>query len=318
MSKAVLISIHPEHVAKILSGDKVFEYRKVMPSQDISHLMLYSTAPVNMIVAVAEVTSLLKGPPSRIWNETAYGAGVTRKHYREYFSGYKSAGSFALGNVFELSDPVTLAQLSSCAVPPQSFCYLDPYDTREVLKKASSVPSNPSSLVFVGGIHGVGKTTICQKTFTPFGYRCVSASSLISAYGRSTDINKRVDDVSGNQLALIEQLSLEKKKHRRLLLDGHFTLMNSRFQIEPIELWVFEKINPTRLILISGNPNETTRRLAARDGRKWNLADVVAFQEAEKRHAMCVSNHVGIPLQIFDNTISYAELAKSVRKRHET
>jgi adenylate kinase len=316
MSRAVLISIHPVHLAQILAGIKVFEYRKVMPIQDVSHLVFYCTAPVKRVVAVAEVAGCLEGSPSRIWAETAYGAGITRKFYRDYFSGHKSASSFALGNVYELSEPLELAKLSSCKVPPQSFCYLNDLDTRQVLEMASSVPCIPSSLIFVGGIHGVGKTTICQKAFAPLGYCCMTASLLISAYGRSTDNDKRVDNVSGNQTALIEQLAIEKMKHCRIVLDGHFTLITSQGQIEPIDLSVFEEMNPTQLILIKGDPKETAGRLAVRDGKKWNQKFVTAFQKAEEKHARYVSITTGIPLQIIDNTIGFAKLAKSVRGRN--
>ena len=135
MSKAVLISIHPEHVADILSGKKVFEYRKIMPNQEVSHLVLYCTAPVKRVVAVAEVAQRLVGPPSRIWTDTAYGAGITRKFYRDYFSGHKNARAFELGNVCELPAPLELSKLTSCKVAPQSFCYLNARDTKLILKK---------------------------------------------------------------------------------------------------------------------------------------------------------------------------------------
>ena len=316
MSKIALISIHAKHLANILTGTKVFEYRKVMPAQDVSYLVLYCTAPMKRIVAVAEVSWCLEGPPSRIWAETSYGAGVTRKFYRNYFLGHKTAASFVLGNVYELSEPLELAKLSSCKVPPQSFCYLNACDTRLVFDKVSSEPSTPSSLIFVGGIHGVGKTTICKKVFAPLGYRCITASSLISAYGLSSDKKKRVDNVSDNQRAIIEQLAIENKKYCRLLLDGHYTLINSQGQIEPINLSIFQKMNPSQLMLIKGEPMETARRLTIRDGKKWNQAFIKAFQKAEEKHARYVSNVIGIPLQIFDNVVSPAKIAKSFRGRN--
>jgi predicted transcriptional regulator len=150
MSKAVLISIHPEHVACILSGRKVFEYRKVMPIQDVSLLVLYCTAPIKMVVAVVEVAGLLVGSPSKIWADTAYGSGITRKFYRDYFSGYEKAGAFELGNIYELSNRLELSSLTSCKVAPQSFCYLNTRDTKLILKKMKSTPAAPPSLVFVG------------------------------------------------------------------------------------------------------------------------------------------------------------------------
>jgi predicted transcriptional regulator/adenylate kinase len=315
MSKAVLISIHPEHVASILSGMKVFEYRKVMPTQDVSHLVLYSTAPIKKVVAVADVVGRLVGSPSRIWADTAYGSGITRKFYQDYFSGYENAGAFELGNVYELSTPFELSKLTSCKVAPQSFCYLNDRDISLILKKAKPLPCVPSALIFVGGIHGVGKTTICRKAFVPLGYRCMTASSLIAAHGRITDNNKRVDDVPGNQIALIEQLATEKSSHNRLLIDGHFTLLNRQGHIELVDLCVFQNMQPDRLILIKGDTKETVRRLIDRDGRKWSQKLVAAFQTEEEKHARHVSNALGIPLHIFDNTVSFAKLIKSVLER---
>lgn len=314
MSRAVLISIHPEHVANILSGEKVFEYRKVMPTQDILYLVLYCTAPVKRIVAVVEVIGRREGAPSRVWADTAYGSGITRKFYRDYFSGKSNAGSFTLGNVYELSEPLELADLSSCKAPPQSFCYLSAHDTNQILKKASPISSTPSSLIFVGGIHGVGKTTICLKAFVPFGYHCMTASSLISAYGRRIDKNKRVDDIDDNQVALIEQLALEKKKHCRFILDGHFTLINSQGQIEPIDRSVFQGINPTQLILIQGDPKEIARRLAVRDGKEWDPVFVAIFQKEEEKYARLISKDLKKDLFVIDNKGNLKSIIHSFRK----
>jgi len=217
--------------------------------------------------------------------------------------------------VYELSEALELDAVSSCKVPPQSFCYLNDDDTEKIFKKLSTISSNPTSLIFVGGIHGVGKTTICQKVFVPLGYHCVTASSLISAYGGRADTNKRVDDVSNNQVALIEQLAFEKKMHCRLLLDGHFTLINSREQIEPIALGVFQKMKPTHIILFKGDPSEIAKRLEVRDGRKWSPEFISSFQDAEERHARHVSDSIGIPLQIIENTVSPAKIAKSLSRK---
>lgn len=314
MSRAVLISIHPEHVANILSGTKVFEYRKVMPTQDISYLVLYCTAPVKRIVAAVEVVGCQVGPPSRVWTDTAYGAGITRKFYRDYFSGKSSAGSFTLGNVYELPEPLELAKLSSCKVPPQSFCYLNARDISKILEEASPHPSTSSSLIFVGGIHGVGKTTLCLKAFAPFGYHCMTASLLISAYGRRIDKNKQVNNIYDNQTALIEQLTLEKKKHCRLLLDGHFTLINSQRHIEPVDCSVFERVNPTQLILIKGDPKETARRLAKRDEKDWNPAFVEEFQKKEEKHAKLIAKELKKDLFVIDNQVDQRSIVHLFRK----
>ena len=41
----ILISIKPEYVKRILSGEKMYEYRKRVPA-DVKTVVIYATAPV--------------------------------------------------------------------------------------------------------------------------------------------------------------------------------------------------------------------------------------------------------------------------------
>jgi len=132
MDAVILISIHPEHFQNIASGKKVFEYRKVMPAQNVSYLVIYCTMPIKKIVAIAEVVESLIDTPSKIWAVTAHGAGISKEFYFEYFSGKRKAGSFMLGNVYKLLNPIDLSCLTSCINPPQSFCYLNSNDMKHV------------------------------------------------------------------------------------------------------------------------------------------------------------------------------------------
>lgn len=141
MKNAVLLSVHPEHIANILSGRKKFEYRKIMPAQSVSHIVLYSTNPVKMIVAVAEVSHRIADSLTQVWHQTSNESGITHEFFLDYFSESKKAACFALGNVYELSNPIKINELLSCKVPPQSFCYLDPRDIDTIFKMAPSVPA---------------------------------------------------------------------------------------------------------------------------------------------------------------------------------
>ena len=158
-----------------------------------------------------------------------------------------------------------------------------------------------ASFVFLGGIHGVGKTTVCKRAFIPAGYRCVTASSLIQAYDVRSDQNKRVENVADNQSALIEQLVFEKKHHNRLLLDGHYCLINNKNKFEPIDIDVFRRINPSIFILLKDCPYEIARRLKSRDGKRWDQPFIEQFQKTEEQHAQYISHELNIPLQIFSN-----------------
>ncbi|WP_136062270.1 ATP-binding protein [Pontiella sulfatireligans] len=167
----------------------------------------------------------------------------------------------------------------------------------------TSLHKADASFVFLGGIHGVGKTTACRRLFIPAGYRCVTASSLIKAYGDSSDENKRVENVANNQAVLIEQLAFEKTHHNHLLLDGHYCLINSVNKFEPIDIDIFRMINPCAFILLKGCPSEITQRLKNRDGKNWDQPFVEQFQMAEEQHAQYISHELNIPLHV----ISYEE-----------
>ena len=49
--KALLLSIKPEYVEKILQGEKKFEYRKRLAKEDVSYIYVYSTAPSMKVVS---------------------------------------------------------------------------------------------------------------------------------------------------------------------------------------------------------------------------------------------------------------------------
>ena len=52
---------------------------------------------------------------------------------------------------------------------------------------------------FIGGIHGVGKTTFCKLLTERIGYLHYSASSLIKEY-KNLEKDKKVDKVNENHI----------------------------------------------------------------------------------------------------------------------
>jgi adenylate kinase len=304
MSKFLLISIHPEFVDKILSGEKVFEFRKTLPSATVTHLAIYATSPVKAIVAVAEVENTITDSPDNLWKRTNYGAGIAQRHYSQYFSDLKVANAFHLGRVFHVKGHLTLKQICPRLMPPQSYRYLDDADFNKISRHLNKKPIKHRKLIFLGGVHGVGKSTLCKNLFLPAGYYCVTASELIKDAGGAVRKDKKVSALDDNQAKLITQLSRIRNSYARFLLDGHFTLINSHGHIVPIPIHVFRKIRPNVLILLTETPNELAGRLNARDGKKWSLSLIKTFQEQELKHARSVAFELKIPLHHFQNGVS--------------
>ena len=121
---AILLSIKPQYVEKILSGVKAFEYRKHIPKQEIDLIVIYETSPQKRIVGIAEVKGILKDTPKGLWESTKEKGGVTKKAYMEYFKVSKEAYAFILGPIRKFKNNYELDQLG-VSQPPQSYVYIN-------------------------------------------------------------------------------------------------------------------------------------------------------------------------------------------------
>ena len=84
--KAILLSIKPEYVAKILDGTKKYEYRKRLAKAECSTILIYSTSPVMKVVAKVEIIGTICAAPSTLWEETKSNAGISRKNTGNIFT----------------------------------------------------------------------------------------------------------------------------------------------------------------------------------------------------------------------------------------
>lgn len=170
-------------------------------------------------------------------------------------------------------------------------------------------------MIFVGGIHGVGKTTTCQDLAEKLGLRHKSASEIIReerAEAISLD-SKRVDDVPGNQRLLLRGIQRYVVAQDSLLLDGHLTIINSHGAIDPIDISVFERLGIDLIVVIEDEPDAIVSRLNTRDGYTSSAETVAAHQEAEVAHAKELAASLGIRLiraKPFDGATLEAEVAK--------
>ena len=122
-SKSIILSIHPNHIEKILSGEKRYEYRKRIPA-DIRYIVVYATAPIKMIVAFIEIDSVIKGTPEKVWKKTKKHAGISEDFFMHYFANYQDAYAIKFKAVHELQSPMPLTNLKDQICAPQSYMYL--------------------------------------------------------------------------------------------------------------------------------------------------------------------------------------------------
>ena len=118
----VIISIKPEYVEKIFSGEKKWEFRKCRITAD--KFLIYETAPTSKIVGEFTPRWVGEGTPEAIYAETCLdGAGIDYDKFFEYFKGHKTAFAYEITNLKKYEFAVPLAHYGFKR-PPLSFCYL--------------------------------------------------------------------------------------------------------------------------------------------------------------------------------------------------
>ncbi|AHF17948.1 ATP-binding protein [Niabella soli] len=154
-----------------------------------------------------------------------------------------------------------------------------------------------SKIIFIGGIHGTGKSTISQMICAEFDFEYLLASSLLKWAEINTDPkNKKVKDVTDTQDRLILGLNDKIQKDVTYLLDGHFCLLNNSGKIMQVPILTFQTINPAVLIVVHDKIDKIKLRLEKRDGRLYDADLLHTMQEAEITHATNLSQELKIPL----------------------
>lgn len=123
--KAVLISIHPKYVSKILNGSKRVEFRRVWAAQKVTHLVIYSTSPEMQVKAIAKVDDVLTTSKTSLWEiAKEYGGGLTRSELRDYFYGVSKGHAILLSEIKSLNKYLSLPEAVPGVRAPQSYVYL--------------------------------------------------------------------------------------------------------------------------------------------------------------------------------------------------
>lgn len=131
-----LISIHPGYAEKILSGEKRLEFRRSWAVTPVDLLVIYATAPVQRVVALAEVGQVIRGSKTKLWKLAQdEGGGISRRKLFAYLDGKQEGVALQLARRLKIGDGIDPRILFGPEFrPPQSFRYLKP-DEFEVLAK---------------------------------------------------------------------------------------------------------------------------------------------------------------------------------------
>lgn len=152
-------------------------------------------------------------------------------------------------------------------------------------------------VVFVAGIHGVGKTWLCERYARQYEVRHITASALIEQVLTSFNLSagERVNDSDLDQQALELAVNSIVASGKSLLLEGQMVLRDKHGQQVASNTDAFARLNLAAIVLISTDVSVVAQRQSSRDATA-TPADLDAFQRREMQHAEQISKALGIPL----------------------
>ena len=167
------------------------------------------------------------------------------------------------------------------------------------------------NIIFIGGIHGVGKGTICKKIASRTDLIHITASEILKWNDISLSSNKFVNNIISTQERLINGLKSLIKKDKQYMLDGHFCLLNSNGIPCKIDEDTFDSINPKIISIVIDDIGKIVDRLDKRDNKKYDIKILDELQKMEIEYAKYLSKKYSIPyIEIKNN--DYKSLLNSI------
>ena len=122
MSK-ILMSIKPEYVDKIFSGEKKYEYRKRMCKEKIDTIIVYSSHPIQKVVGELKIKQVLYDKKSIIWDKTNRYGGIAKTKYDKYYENCDYAVAYEIEKAILYDKQKDLKDFN-VRTAPQSYVYI--------------------------------------------------------------------------------------------------------------------------------------------------------------------------------------------------
>jgi predicted transcriptional regulator len=120
-----LASIRPKYVDLLLNGTKTVELRRRKVNiPDNSILWVYSTLPIGVVIAVANVVRVYHGSPNAVWKKFSMRIGLSKSEFMSYTENARCVTAIDIKSIFRLKRTVPLEEiraLSASFQPPQSI-----------------------------------------------------------------------------------------------------------------------------------------------------------------------------------------------------
>lgn len=117
MKRGIFLSIKPEFIKKIISGEKNYEFRKYCPKEEIDLLYVYETSPSCLLKYIITIDKIIKYPNEI--DEYGYGNEDFNKGLK------KSKFAYHISKVEKLESliPLSILKKDFNFTAPQSYAY---------------------------------------------------------------------------------------------------------------------------------------------------------------------------------------------------
>ena len=154
-------------------------------------------------------------------------------------------------------------------------------------------------MIFISGVHGVGKSYFCDMVKREVSINTYSASALITEKKKSGfSSDKLIPDIDDNQQYLLDAVNELRSSEQNFILDGHFCLLNAEGAVTRIPPEAFTTLKPDAIILLTEDPEVIAYRRKERDGRDVSPEGIKEFQDKEKEYALEIAQGIGSKLFI--------------------
>ena len=161
------------------------------------------------------------------------------------------------------------------------------------------------STIFIAGVYGTGKSTMCSTLSKRLLIPAFSAGDLISAInGEQYGANKAVSDKNNNQILLAEHVQQPTQENQKIILAGHFCIFNADNEVEVLPESVYPALNISRIILLEADIQTIISNLRRRDGKNYPVKSVSALIEKEREQSKQIAEQLNCPLNIYQMTFT--------------
>lgn len=163
------------------------------------------------------------------------------------------------------------------------------------------------STIFVAGVYGVGKSTLCNKLSEFLRIPFYSAGDLISEVnGEKFGPNKVVKNKNINQDILSVQVNKKMEDRHSIILAGHFCIFDKSNSVEKLPNDVFNKLQIEQIILLEADVNKIIKNLNNRDNKNYTYEQITNLMKEERNTANKIASYLRCCLYIhqmaFDKT----------------